>query len=123
MEYPWRYVLCTYYRRCMFYYITFCSYYLCGCDGFEIVVQYLICIAMLAILISVAPIFIPMLLFQQTQEMFDGWFKFLVYHAVFPLFIFFVVLVFGELLVSILQSAMNALCSQSGMCTKNFILK
>jgi type IV secretion system protein VirB6 len=51
---------------------------------FKAVVSYMLSIAAIAILLLLAPIFIPFILFEQTQSLFSSWLKFLIQYTIGP---------------------------------------
>ena len=68
---------------------------------------YLISVVMIGFLIMLGPIFISLMLFKYTNQMFMSWWKNLLGFVLQPIFIFVPVLILNELLVLSLESVLN----------------
>ncbi len=85
-------------------------------------VTFLFCIAMLVltVTISLAPIFIPLILFKYTKSFFDSWVKQLIATILQPIFIFTAISLFRAMFLILMQSAIGiAACK---MCWIEFAL-
>lgn len=72
-------------------------------------ITFMFCIAMLAltVTISLAPLFIPMILFKYTKSFFDSWIKQLVSTTLQPVFIFTAISLFRAMFLILMQAAIG----------------
>lgn len=78
----------------------------------EVVMTYVICFILISILIGLAPLFIPMILFSYTAEFFKNWLTMLFKAMIQPAILIFLILMFDDFMNSIIQS--TVLSSQWG---------
>ena len=73
----------------------------------RVLVSYMLCIAMISILLSIAPIFIVMILFSRTKKFFDNWikslFEYTMYSALLFLVFYFISTIFVEMWIAIIS--------------------
>jgi type IV secretion system protein VirB6 len=78
----------------------------------EIVMIYILSFILIAILIGLAPLFIPMILFSYTQEFVKNWLMLLLKSMLLPAILIFLALLFDQFMSNVLQGAL--LSSQWG---------
>ncbi len=79
---------------------------LIGCL-FEAVILYFISIIMVALLLSIAPIFIICILFQRTKAIFDSWIKILAQVSIQPVIVFASIALLNQAMVGVLYGLFN----------------
>ncbi len=73
----------------------------------RVLITYLLTVLALAILISIAPLFIVMILFQKTKKYFDGWVNYLVDYALQSVFLFVSFYLVSTIFVNMWTSMMS----------------
>jgi type IV secretory pathway VirB6-like protein len=73
----------------------------------RVLITYLLTVLALAILISIAPLFIVMILFQRTKKYFDGWVNYLVDYALQSVFLFVSFYLVSTIFVNMWTSMMS----------------
>jgi type IV secretory pathway VirB6-like protein len=74
---------------------------------FEIFVMYITFIIGISILIIIAPIIIPLMLFKLTKQIFDSWWKYLLSYMLQPTLVFAIVLLLNAYMLAILHSGLG----------------
>lgn len=83
----------------------------------EIVVTYVLAFMLITILIGLAPLFIPMILFEYTKGFFINWLTLLFKYTLQPAILIFIILIFDEFMKNILNFAFVA---NTWGCYKDF---
>lgn len=80
------------------------------------IIQYIIAILLCGFLLSLTPLFIVFILFQQTKLLFDGWIKSMAHVALQPIILFLSLSLLNQLMYSVLYNLTNfAACNQCVM--------
>jgi type IV secretory pathway VirB6-like protein len=74
---------------------------------FEIFVMYITFIIGISILIIIAPIIIPLMIFKLTKQIFDSWWKYLLSYMLQPTLVFAIVLLLNAYMLAILHSGLG----------------
>ncbi len=73
----------------------------------ESFIGYLIAILSISLMVSLAPLFIVLLLFENTKKYFEGWFKYLVNFAIQPVILFTIINILNSLLIIAYKNMLN----------------
>jgi len=76
----------------------------------EAVIGYLLMILMIYLLITLAPIFITLILFERTRQLFDGWIKYFVSFTIQPVLVILSIIFLNSLIATLIWSAMARMC-------------
>jgi type IV secretion system protein VirB6 len=81
-------------------------------SALEVVVNYIIAILTICVLISIAPIFIVLMLFAQTRHLFDNWLSLLFNFALQPTILLLMILLMDQVIANQLRQVVVPLCWQ-----------